>query len=148
MKKLKRILYSLAIIVAVIVLVRVCLLLRPIPGLMEQAGLTLTCIRSIHAVDSWTDWLNYTDGYDYAVLQVDPGSFVPPEDWTRGQSKAGDSHPHSYHDAPLPETFTAWRFDPRDRSLPFDEQTFFAAMYDENTGMLVLYRSHSFYGSP
>lgn len=160
MKKLKRILYSLAIIVAVIALVRVCLLFRPIPGLMEQAGLPLTCIRGIHAVDSWTDWLNYTDGYDYAVLQVDPGSFVPPEDWTRGQAPAeeinpapeglgcSDFHPNFYRDAPLPETITAWRFDPRDRSLPFDEQTFFAAMYNENTGMLVLYRGHSFYGSP
>lgn len=148
MKKLKRILYSLAIIGAIIALVCVCLRLQPIPGLMEKAGLPLTCIRGIHAVDSWTDWLNYTDGYDYAVLQVDPESFAIPEDWTRGLSTAGDSHPKSYHDVTLPETITAWRYEPRDLSLPFDEQEFFAAMYDENTGTLVLYRGHSFYGSP
>ena len=160
MKHIRRLLLALLMIALLIGAVFICLKLQPIPGLLEQAGLPLTCIRGIRAVDSWTDWLAYTDGYDYAVLKVDPDTFTPPEDWTHGQAPAeeinpapeglgcSDFHPNFYRDAPLPESFTAWRFDPRDKSLPFDEQEFFAAMYDASTGTLVLYRGHSFYGSP
>lgn len=133
--------------------------LRHIPSLLEQAGLPLTCLRGIAAADSFTDWLSYTDGYDYAVLKVDPASFAPPESWEKGLSSAEeinpapeglgcyDFHPNFYRDAPLPKQFTAWRFIPRDGSLPFDEQQFFAAMYDASTGTLVLYRGHTFHGS-
>lgn len=160
MKHIRRLLLALLMITLIIGGVYGCMKLQHIPGLLDQAGLPLTCIRGIRAADSWTDWLAYTDGYDYAVLQVDPNTFSPPESWTLGQAPAkeinpapeglgcSDFHPNFYRDAPLPEAFTAWRFDPRDASLPFDEQQFFAAMYDAATGTLVLYRGHSFYGSP
>jgi len=159
-KRIRRLLLALLMIALIIGAVYGCMKLQHIPGLLDQAGLPLTCIRGIRAADSWTDWLQYTDGYDYAVLQVDPNTFSPPESWTLGQAPAkeinpapeglgcSDFHPNFYRDAPLPEAFTAWRFDPRDTSLPFDEQQFFAAMYDAATGTLVLYRGHSFYGSP
>lgn len=160
MKKLKRTLYTLASIAAIIAMVAGIFMLRPVPGLMEQAGLPLTCIRGFLDAATFTDWLAYTDGYDYAVLRVDPRTFVPPENWTRGEATAeeinpapeglgcSDFHPDFYRDAPLPETFTAWHFEPRDLTLPFSEQAFFAAMYDERSGVLALYRGHSFYGSP
>lgn len=160
MKRIRRLLLALLMIALIISAVYGCMKLQHIPGLLEQASLPLTCIRGIRAADSWTDWLAYTDGYDYAVLQVDPNTFAPPEGWETGLASAKEitSAPEGlgccrlssnfYRDAPLPESFTAWRFDPRDTSLPFDGQQFFAAMYDAATGTLVLYRGHSFYGSP
>ena len=159
MKRTQRILLILLILALIVAGICLYATLRHIPGLVRQAGLPLTCIRGIRDVETWTDWLQYTDGYDYAVLQVDPNTFAPPESWTLGQAPAkeinpapeglgcSDFHPNFYRDASLPEAFTAWRFDPRDTSLPFDEQQFFAAMYDAATGTLVLYRGHSFYGS-
>jgi len=119
-KRIRRLLLALLMIALIIGAVYGCMKLQHIPGLLDQAGLPLTCIRGIRAADSWTDWLQYTDGYDYAVLQVDPNTFSPPESWTLGQAPAkeinpapeglgcSDFHPNFYRDAPLPEAFTAW----------------------------------------
>ena len=160
MKHIRRLLLALLMITLIIGAVYGCMKLQPIPGLLEQAGLPLTCIRGIRDVQTWTDWLQYTDGYDYAVLKVDPAAFTLPDSWTQGSatieeinpSPEGlgcyDFHGNFLHTAPLPERYTAWLYIPRDASLPFEEQQWFAAMYDASTGTLALYRGHSFYGSP
>ena len=134
MKLIRRILFALLPIVLLIGAWRVYVILRPLPSLMEQAGLPLTSIRGIAITDSFTDPLGYTDGYDYAVLQVDPSAFTPPESWQQGSIAVqeanpapeglgnGDFHPNFYRDAPLPESLTHWLFVPRDPSLPFEEQ--------------------------
>lgn len=159
MKRLKRTLLSLLLIALIIGALLGCIKLQHIPGLLEQAGLPLSCVRGIAAADSFTDWLAYADGYDYAVLKVNPATFTPPEDWEQGRATIEainpapeglgcyDFHGNFPHHAPLPESYTAWRYIPRDPSLPFEEQQWFAAMYDASTGTLVLYRGHSFHGS-
>ncbi|MBQ2953383.1 MAG: hypothetical protein IJE07_07475 [Clostridia bacterium] len=159
MKRIQRILLILSILALIVAGICLYATLRHIPGLMQQAGLPLTCIHGIRDVETFTDWLNYTDGYDYAVLKVDPETFTPPESWTQGQATIEDVNPYPeglgcydfhgnfLHNASLPERYTAWLYIPRDASAPLEEQQWFAAMYDASTGTLVLYRGHSFYGS-
>ena len=159
MKHIRRLLLALLMIALIIGAVYGCMKLQPIPGLLEQAGLPLTCIRGIRAVESWTDWLAYTDGYDYAVLKVNPATFTPPDNWTQSSATIEeinpapeglgcyDFHGNFLHRASLPESYSAWLYIPRDSSASFDEQQWFAAMYDASTGTLVLYRGHSFYVS-
>ena len=163
MKRIRRILTILLILALIVAGICLYATLRHIPELMQQAGLPLTCIRGIRDVETWTDWLQYTDGYDYAVLKVDPAAFTLPDSWTQGSATIEeinpypeglgcyDFHPNFLHHAPLneslPESYTAWLYIPRDASLPFEEQQWFAAMYDASTGTLVLYRGHSFHGS-
>lgn len=159
MKRIRRILLVLLILALIVAGIYLYATLRHIPGLMQQAGLPLTCIRGIREAETFTDWLAYTDGYDYAVLKVDPATFTPPEGWTQGQATIEDInpypeglgcydfHPNFPRDTLLPESYTAWLYIPRDASLPFEEQQWFAAMYDASTGTLVLYRGHSFHGS-
>ena len=159
MKHLRRLLLALLIILLIIGTVFICLKLQPLPGLLEQAALPLSCVRGITDIESFTDWLAYTDGYDYAVLRVNPKTFTPPETWQQGSATVEevnpapqglgcyDFHPNFYRDAPMPESFTHWLFMSRDSSAAFDQQEFFAAMYDAQTGILILYRGHTFHGS-
>lgn len=125
--------------------------------LLERAGLPLAAVRGIIANDYWYDWLCYTDGYDWAILRVNPDTFTPPQDWTSAAAplsaiKPQDSERYHYfhwdfreHPA-LPETFTAWYYVPIDPLAAFEDQEWFAAMYDEVTGILAIYRGHSLYG--
>ena len=159
MKHIRRLLLALIIIALIIGAVFLCLKLQPLPGLLEQAGLPLSCVHGITDVESFTDWLTYTDGYDYAVLRVNPKTFTPPANWQQGSATIQevnpapqglgcyDFHPDFYRNALLPESFTHWLFIPRDSSAAFDQQEFFAGMYDGQTGILVLYRGHTFHGS-
>lgn len=159
MKRIRRLLLALLMVAMIVAAVFGCMQLRPIPGLLEQAGLPLSCVRGVTAVDSFTDWMAYTDGYDYAVLRVNPKTFTPPENWQQGTATIEevnpapeglgcyDFHPNFYRDAPLPASFTHWLFIPHDPFAAFDRQEFFAAMYDAQTDTLILYRGHSFHGS-
>lgn len=155
MKHIRRVLYILLPIVLLVGVARVYLLLRPIPALMERAGLSLSCIRGICATDRFTDGLNYKDGYDYAVLQVDPDAFTPPEGWTHGtatlrQINTATSGHHFCsdfsNDPALPATFTDWVYIPHNDADDFAQRAWFAAMYDADSGILALYCGHDLWG--
>lgn len=131
-------------------------LLRP-ARLLKQAGIPFSAVRGVIALEYWYDWLQYTDGYDWVILRVNPETFTPPQDWSTMPASLADIKPqdsdryHFFHwdfrDHPaLPETFTAWFYRPVDPLTAFEDQEWFAAMYDERTGMLALYRGHSLYG--
>ena len=125
--------------------------------LLKQAGVPFSSVRSVIDQEYWYDWLGYTDGYDWAILRVDSDGFTPPQDWNATPARLADIKPqdsnryHYFHwdfrDHPsLPETFTAWIYNPVDPLAAFEDQEWFAAMYDEHTGILAVYRGHALYG--
>lgn len=125
--------------------------------LLKRAGIPISAIRGVIDQDYWYDWLEYTDGYDWVILRVDPDGFTPPQDWNATSASLADVKPqdgsryHNFHwdfreHSALPETFTAWVYIPADPSVPSSEQEWFAAMFDETSGVLTLYRGHALYG--
>lgn len=125
--------------------------------LLKRAGIPFSAVRSVIDQEYWYDWLEYTDGYDWAILRVNPDNFTPPQDWNTTPALLADikpqdsDHYHYFHwdfrDHPsLPDIFTAWVYSPADPSVPSSEQEWFAAMFDETSGVLALYRGHALYG--
>ena len=122
--------------------------------LLDQADIPRTQVRGILGCETWTDWLNYTDGYDWAILRVGD-DFSPPESWTQGAATLREINPtasgHYFHTGfinhpALPESFTAWLYIPHDDAAPFEQRTWFAAMYDADSDVLALYLGHDLWG--
>ena len=58
-ENIRRLILALHIIVRIISAFFICMKPQPIPGLLEKAGLPLSCVREVAAVDSFNDWLAY-----------------------------------------------------------------------------------------
>lgn len=125
--------------------------------LLERASIPVSAVQGVVAQDYWYDWLEYTDGYDWVILRVNPESFSPPAAWLTTTAALSDIKPwdsgrYHYFDRgfrehpALPETFTAWQYSPADPLSPHYEQEWFAGMYDAASGILALYRGHALYG--
>lgn len=145
------------ILIIPLLLILLWWLLRP-ARLLDRAGVPVTSVRGVIAQEYWSDWLKYTDGYDWVILRVNPETFTPPQDWNTTPASLADIKPQDsdrYHDfhpdfhehSALPETFTAWFYSPVDPLADFEDQEWFAAMYDEHTGILAIYRGHALYGT-
>ena len=138
-------------------LILLAVLLNRTGKLLEQADIPWRDVRGILVSETWTDGLNYTDGYDWAILRVRK-DFTPPDSWTNttatlqeinpaipGQSRHYFA-PSFYNNELLPAAFTAWLYIPHDDADPFGQRAWFAAMYDEDSGILALYRGHDLWG--
>ena len=158
--KRKAWLLPLIVLIPVLLILMWVYILQPLhrtSRLLKRAGIPLSAIRGVIDQDYWYDWLEYTDGYDWVILRVDPDGFTPPQDWNTTSASLADVKPqdgsryHYFHwdfreHSALPETFTAWIYIPVDPLAAFDDQEWFAAMYDEASGVLALYRGHALYG--
>ena len=149
-----RILKPLAWLLLIAAVVLLLMLLNRTDKLLEQADVSWTDVRSILDSETWTDWLNYTDGYDWVILRVGQ-DFAPPEGWNHGAATLREINPttsgHDFHTgfiqhSALPETFTDWLYIPHNDADDFAQRAWFAAMYDENSGILALYHGHDLWG--
>lgn len=156
---MKRKAWLLLLVLVLLILLWVFILqpLHRTSRLLKQVDVPISAVRSVIDQEYWYDWLGYTDGYDWVILRVNSDGFMPPQDWNTTPALLADikpqddDHYHFFHwdfrDHPfLPETFTAWIYTPVDPLSAFEDQEWFAAMYDETSGVLALYRGHALYG--
>lgn len=151
---MKRILKPLAWLLLITAVILLLMLLNRTDKLLDQADIPWTDVRGVLDSETWTDWLNYTDGYDWVILRVGKG-FTPPAGWTHGTATLREISPttssHYFHTgfiqhSALPETFTHWLYIPHNDADDFAQRAWFAAMYDENSGILALYHGHDLWG--
>lgn len=115
--------------------------------LLRLAPVRWSSVRSVEAQGGWYDLLKYTDGCEWALLRVE--DFIPPANWS-AEPCTIESLPETFHAdfaqaLPQNAVWSTWHYVPVDTSLPFEEQEWFAALYDAS-GMLALYRGYALYG--
>ncbi len=118
------------------------------------------------ALRSWTDWLQYTDGYEILYLgnrENDGRSlekrvpWTPPGTWTR-EHVTIDELIRRFHEDINEQAITgesmggyvcdAWFFlDRRDQQLPLGEREYYLGFWDEGEDMVYIYHGHHLYGS-
>lgn len=141
-------------LIAVAVIVTIVFALLPLGRLyrlMQLGEVPLRSVLDVEAQGSWYDLLKYTDGCEWAVLRMKE-DFVPPAHWCTDAYRS-DALPETFHMAftqslPLNPQWTAWYYVPVDKTLPFDEQEWFAAFYNAAECLLALYRGCALYGMP
>lgn len=108
----------------------------------------------------WTDWLQYTDGYEIMHVYAETQSGLAlkdiiPDSWTWESTDIVELSDHLHIDinvkAILNESVggaqcNAWFFaDNRQEGVAFDKQDFYLGYYDESQDMIHIYRGHHLY---